>query len=190
MDELIVEALEDGRIVRVSEEYALREGLFILKQVNINRFQTQAPTLNFKEKLAIEHGKNRKSVLDFDVYRKPLNTAKDPIYTDLIENFHWEILKARKIRGLTRKQVARSLSESEDSLKLIENGILPAGNYVLLNKVEQYFKINLRKGVVDFNKPMRNVIDSSLQKNIQNEKPNEFRESTGAILGSDIEIID
>jgi len=114
----IVEAIHDGKIIKVYEDDAIREGLFILKK--------------HEDKLA-----------DF---RKPLRWKSNNIAAELKENFHWDIVRKRKDRGLGRKQVASAIGCSENDLKSLENGILPSNDFVLINRLEQYFKINLRKG--------------------------------------------
>lgn len=194
----IVEAIEDGRLVRVSEEYAKKEGLFILKRPAIESYQQRSAVssqiLSYKEKMDIEHGKRRKSVLDLDRYRRPLNANKEGVYSDLIDNFHWEIQKARRIRGLSRKHVSNSLAEPEDDIKMIENGVLPSGNYVLLNKMEKHFGLNLRKGA-SFNESMRDYVEKpavniGMPKQSSQIKKEEKREEPKSSIFGDIEIIE
>src|SRR3989338_4803260 len=45
-----VDAIEEGKIVRVSEEYAKQEGLFILKKVEQSPISPQATTPSWKRK--------------------------------------------------------------------------------------------------------------------------------------------
>ncbi len=190
----IVEAIEDGRLVRVSEEYAKKEGLFILKRPMIQSYQQRSaistPKISYQDKLEMEYGRRRKSVLDLDRYRRPLNAKKEGVYFDLIDNFHWEIQKARKIRGLSRKQISSTLGESEEDIKMIENGVLPRGNYVLLNKMEKHFGLKLRRGDVDFNKSMRDYVEKPVVNvDIPKEEIKKEEKKEDKILG-EIEIID
>ncbi len=64
---------------------------------------------------------------------------------DLIHNFHWNIMRARRARHISREQFARDLGESETVVKMIEQGVLPEDDNRIISKVESYLGINLRK---------------------------------------------
>ena len=70
---------------------------------------------------------------------------KNEIVGSLVDNFHWVLISRRKQLNITRKQLAQSISVPEEDIKALENGILPHSDYVLISKLENYFKINLRK---------------------------------------------
>ncbi len=63
---------------------------------------------------------------------------------DLIHNFHWNIMRARRARHISREQFARDLGESEVVVKMIEQGVLPEDDNRIIRKVESYLGINLR----------------------------------------------
>ena len=67
---------------------------------------------------------------------KPLN---------LVDNFHWYVFMARRKKKLTRHEVAKLLGESETAIKMIENKELPDDSLGLINKLEQFFGIKLKK---------------------------------------------
>jgi transcriptional regulator with XRE-family HTH domain len=64
----------------------------------------------------------------------------------LIPNFHWTIQQIRRTRRITREQLAKGIGESEATIRMVEQGILPNGDYKIINKIETYLKVNLRKG--------------------------------------------
>lgn len=150
-----VEAIEDGRIVKVSERYAKQEGLMILRRQEKFEPDKSKDPGQINQYVAKEDPVRRRGrePLNLDRYRKPLDYKKNNIVADLKDNFHWEISKARKVRMLTRKQLADVLQTSEEAIKMIENGILPANDFVLVSKLEKYFGFNLRKSGMDYNKP-------------------------------------
>ena len=134
---------------------------------------------------------DRKVYAEIDKYRRPLRN-KDEIRASLIDNFHWTLQSKRKQLNLTRRQVANSISSSEEDIKQLENGVLPAHDYILINKLEDYYHINLRKD------PNAKVNLSTLG-SIKREKPNflahankDNKERADTIIGDskDIEIID
>lgn len=178
-----VEALEDGKIVRVSEDYAKREGLFILRKDVVEK-KEEEPQPTFR--LGSQRKKPKEeSKLLFDDFRKPLNWRKHQVISELIDNFHWEILKARKARGETRKQTAQAVGVSENDIKMLENGLLPSNDFVLINKVQNYFGINLRKDKKDFSNEARRLVKYDDKKAGMAGKSGDE-----SILGKDIEIDD
>jgi len=149
----VVDAIEDGRIVRVSEEYAKREGLLILRKP----MEEVKQTISGKREDSV---RKNKGFIGMEDLRKPLSTKNDEILKELKDNFHWTLVQKRKGRLLTRKKVADALGESEVNIKMIENGVLPADNFILINKLEGYYGISLRKNKVTENKaPLRQIID-------------------------------
>ncbi|MDP1696147.1 MAG: hypothetical protein Q8L29_04505 [archaeon] len=150
---IFVEAIEEGKIVKVTEDYAKREGLLIIRKQNDTVVYDYAPE---KKETFTRKNEDKRLRKDFTLnkMRKPLNYYKNNIVNDLIDNFHWEIIKARKIKNVTRKQVAQSINESEETVKMIENGILQEDNYILVNKIQSYFGINLRKDGKNFTAPL------------------------------------
>ncbi len=182
----IVEAIDEGRIVRVSEDYARREVLLILrKPVQMSLGEKHA---QMKAKQEAEE----KLAYGLDRFRKQLRYKQNDIIGSLVDHFHWEISAHRKMKGLTRKQVANSLGCNENSLKLLENGILPSNDYILINKLEKFFGINLRKDGQSYHVSMRELALSSSPVPVREEKKDEKTKKIDAekLLGSDIEVID
>jgi ribosome-binding protein aMBF1 (putative translation factor) len=69
--------------------------------------------------------------------------AKQP--SDLIDNFHWTIQRIRRNRKITREQFSKGIGEPESTVRMIEQGILPDNNYKIINKIESYLGVSLRK---------------------------------------------
>lgn len=63
---------------------------------------------------------------------------------DLVDNFHWIIMRVRRIKGLTQKQLAEMIGESEAAIKMAEQGIVPEG-YKLFDKFERFLGVKLVK---------------------------------------------
>jgi len=77
-------------------------------------------------------------------YEKFVSLEKKP-RLNLVDNFHWVIMRARRLKKITQEQLARELSESEVAIKMAEQGILPEDDYRLVNKLESFLGIKLRK---------------------------------------------
>jgi ribosome-binding protein aMBF1 (putative translation factor) len=74
---------------------------------------------------------------------------------DLVENFHWVLMRVRRMKGLTQAQFAEKIGESEAAIKLAEQGIVPEG-YELMDKFEKFFEIKLiEKRDPEFSPPQK-----------------------------------
>jgi ribosome-binding protein aMBF1 (putative translation factor) len=97
---------------------------------------------NEKPNYLINQETNLRLLVDKNYSEKIRATTKPR--SDLVNNFHWIIMRARRNRKLTQKQLADLLGEPEAAIKLAEEGILPGDNKIL-NKIENFLKIDLSK---------------------------------------------
>jgi len=132
MTDAFVEALEEGKIVRVSREYALREGLIVVKKKHNDLGFSAYP----EEAQALGQSRNVEA-------QKPYYLKND-VLAGLKENFNWELQKQRKLRNLTRRQLANLSSVSEQDIITLERGQIPQ-NLIALSKLETFYNISLRK---------------------------------------------
>ena len=151
-EEKIVDAIEEGKIVRVSEAYAIREGLPILRKKTAGFLPEQGKKKEEEE-----------ARLMMDDYRKPLKWGENKVVKDLVINFNWYVSRERRKRNLSRKQLAEAIGEQEKAITMIENGILPRDDFVLVNKIEEKFGISLRKNK-DFSQEMRKLVEEPAEK--------------------------
>jgi ribosome-binding protein aMBF1 (putative translation factor) len=157
----MVDAIKDGKIVRVQKSYAKREGLLILGKPK--EIKEEVP--NYSKSKPVEE----KRML-LDDYRRPLKWAQNQVVKELITNFNWEISKARRNRNWSRRQLADAINEKEDVVKMLENGILPKDDFVLINKIQDVLKINIRKDKTDFSQPLRSRLDVNWKERIKEKR--------------------
>ncbi|MFH1327105.1 MAG: hypothetical protein ABIH59_03190 [archaeon] len=72
---------------------------------------------------------------------KPVNETN----INLINNFHWVIMRARRMKKITQAQLARELFESQAAIEMAEKGILPEDGYQLVRKLENFLGIRILK---------------------------------------------
>jgi ribosome-binding protein aMBF1 (putative translation factor) len=84
-----------------------------------------------------------KEIIDRN-FEKTASKGEKP-RSDLVDNFHWVLMRARRLKKLTIKDLAKELSESEVALKMAEQGSLPEDDYRLVNKLESFLGIKLVK---------------------------------------------
>lgn len=70
---------------------------------------------------------------------EPINMKPRP---DLVDKFHWVIMRVRRVKGLTQKQLAERIGEPENAVKMAEQGVIPSG-YELIEKLERFLGVKL-----------------------------------------------
>jgi ribosome-binding protein aMBF1 (putative translation factor) len=81
---------------------------------------------NFQKKASLEKGKNA---------------------DDLIENFHWVVMRKRRQLKFSQKELAEKVYEPLSAIEYLEKGVLPIDYLQLIKKVEQVLGIKLMKEV-------------------------------------------
>lgn len=165
--ELFDAVVREG-LVKVCEDCSIRENIHLIKRIDNLKDRESENSKTVYEKLSQMAGidpkehkaqfnqggssKKIKSVEDLRKKKKEdelsfpkLNQVKTEFKDDLIRNYHWSIFKARRARRLTQKQLAELISESEESIKYIERGVLPENYHAFIKKIESALGINLFK---------------------------------------------
>ena len=187
-----VEAIKDGEIIRVPEKVAIMEDLFILRKI-VNQSQQSS-----QNNVPVASGvKQRELVSKGSIMSEwrhgKFGVKKNNAMQDLIPNFNWEISRNRKKSNMTRAKLAGMIQSTEENVKMIELGELPADDFVLISRIENVFGINLRKNPAS----IAHVNVADLQKRNEQVKKDTatrsagqmFKDSTG-VTGNDIEILD
>jgi len=117
-----------------------------------------------KKETLINQETNLRLLVDQNYTEKARESAKPR--SDLIDNFHWIIMRVRRSRKLTQKELAEAIGEPEAAIKMAEQGVLPNDNK-LLNKIENYLKIDLSKE----RKKLKEDSSWNFQSNIPRQEP-------------------
>jgi ribosome-binding protein aMBF1 (putative translation factor) len=185
--ENFVEAIEEGKIVKVSESYARLEGLPIIRKPSISKIKEKldSPELPLPQK-----HKDPKSPQIPDLFERKLNWRDDQVINELIQNFHWHISKERKRKNLSRKQLGQLVNEPEENIKMIENGILPNKDFIIVNKIQKALDLNLRKDRKDIDITMHAMLKEQKPSLTEYKAPPKKKESNNSLYGDEIEIIE
>jgi ribosome-binding protein aMBF1 (putative translation factor) len=177
----IYHAISGRGIVKICEDCNRIEQLPIMsKPTDEQILQSKSPrSKSIQDRLKAMRGeidKNRvvgKEVTLRQLIDKKFQAQKPQVPSDLIPNFHWEIQKAKRIKRLTREGFAKGIGESEATVRMIEQGFLPNNDYKIINKIESFLGISLRKqGSSGFpNTERKYVLDNSLISKEEKEMP-------------------
>ncbi len=160
----LVDAIENGEIVKLCEECAISEQVPIIRRPTSFQLNETEKSRTVRERLSRMAGlptvkkahEEIRPKITLDNLRpskdysqiiqekaRKAKTANKPI--DLIDNYNWHIRMARRTRKLSLTQLSAMIGESELILKMIENGETFDDILRIVLKIEQFFKINLRK---------------------------------------------
>jgi ribosome-binding protein aMBF1 (putative translation factor) len=177
----IYHAISNRGIVKICEDCNRIEQLPIMnKPTEEQIIQSKSPrSKSIQERLnAMREGINRNKFVGKEVSLRQLidkkfQAQKPQTPSDLIPNFHWEIQRAKRIKKITREEFAKGIGESEANVRMIEQGILPSNDYKIINKIESFLGINLRKqGTSGFpNTDRKYTLDNSLIAKEEQEMP-------------------
>ncbi|MCF7910476.1 hypothetical protein K9L16_02280 [Candidatus Pacearchaeota archaeon] len=75
-------------------------------------------------------------------------------YDGLVEHYHWKMMRARRLKKITQKELAEKIKEPEEAIKIIELGKLPKGYFRIISKIEREIGVSLM--TPDFREKMQN----------------------------------
>ncbi len=94
--------------------------------------------------------------------KKEVQQLKPQSQPELIDNFHWVVMRTRRLKKLTQGQVAKEIGEPESSIKMIESGVLPENPHTLINKLESFLWIKIKKKKEGEEKPKEITINRDI----------------------------
>ncbi len=128
-------------IVRRPTTFQLKES-----EKNLSIYDRLSKLSGINEELRRNDSKaeiNLRKIVDKN-FESKVSSEKRP-RPDLVDNFHWIIMRVRRLKKLTQKKLAQEISESEVAIKMAERGVLPEDDYRLVNKLESFLGIKIIK---------------------------------------------
>ena len=161
---MLFDAISEKGIVNICKKCASEEDLPIIKKSTFEEYEEKIKlkSLNVYERLtriSDYNSENKKPEKEKTLLKKQETTLKNivdknfeknfkkqaTLRNDLIENFHWIIMRARRLKHITQKQLAKAIAEPEAKIKMAEKGVLPENSQQFINKFENYLGIRLIK---------------------------------------------
>jgi len=144
------DAISESGIVMICSSCNAIEKLPIIKRATTEQIKQSERQQTVREKMAgftgrplITREPTLRDIVDRNYKEKMAKDIKPR--PDLIDNFNWVIMRERRLKHISRDKFAKDLGESETSIRMIESGILPEDDNRLINKIEAYLGIILRK---------------------------------------------
>lgn len=161
--------------VKICERCSLVNGIPIIKRPSPNQLKDSEKPYAVRQRLMRMAHLRPEEKHQLSAYEKlkqledkpELEQPEDLVFK-LVDNFHWVIQTERRRKGLTQKQLAEALQESESAIAMLEKGIVPSKALNLVQAIEQLLKVRLIK------RDFIERIEEEKRKNIlkvENEQP-------------------
>lgn len=148
----LFDAIYDGFMENICERCAIIENIPVIKKPDTDQLKNAEQVTVYKrmkEMSGIPSPDKKESFFVEDKLKQldehPELELPERDKLNLIQHFHWEIMKNRRRKGLSQKQLAENLGESETAIAMLEKAKYPENAEVLIKKLEQFLMIRLRK---------------------------------------------
>lgn len=146
----LVDAVGQEELIKVCNECARKNNLPVIHRATdeemskVHNYYRQ--NFNKNADLAVTKALTaKKSPEDRELENVLRKNIQRGDYPELIDNFHWHIQHARRLKKLSQKQLAEAIAEKEIMIDLAEQGKLTDNREAFVTKLEQYLRVQLRK---------------------------------------------
>jgi ribosome-binding protein aMBF1 (putative translation factor) len=148
----LFDAIYNGKMDYICERCSLIENIPIIKKPDISVLNDRPSNLSVYDRLKKLSGIKDSHSVKTKLKEDRLKAIEDnprlelPLkeQLNLMHNFHWLIMKNRRKKGMSFKQLGEAISESEIALEMLEKGKISSNSEQIIRKLEQFFQINLR----------------------------------------------
>lgn len=160
----LLDAVSENEVIKICPNCSFLENVTMIKK------PTNSQLSNVNRPYHVSERMRRISGISPQVKPQVKEEIRETLSSDkinqlnLVDNFNWLVMMARKDKRLSRKQVADALMEKEDSIKMIENKELGRDSARVIEKLEQFFNIQLRKQGQQEEKIVKETIRERLER--------------------------
>ncbi len=149
----LFDVIYGNEMVKMCERCAILEEIPIIKKPTTSQLKEAEKNYSVYQRLKRMAGLEKKEEKHETILSRIKQLDENPELEmpektntlNLVHNFHWYIMRARRNKGLSQRQLAMLLGESEEAIKMIERGELPGEPEILIKKLEQFFQIRLKE---------------------------------------------
>ncbi len=165
---VLFDAISNEGVVNVCEKCSVQDNIPVIKRPTNFQLKTSVTPYTVYERLSrmaglnpgehkskvtrenYERGRTEKGeeaslrqIVDKGLQKKSQEGREER--DDLVTNFHWVVLRARRLRKLTQEQVAKEIDEPVTAVMSMERGIVPRDRPAIINKLETFFRVRINK---------------------------------------------
>lgn len=149
----LFDAVHNGKIIKICERCSIIENIPVIKKPSASQLKESEKSMRvydrMKRLMGLGQSKSEETFFLRDKLKEldnnPWLERPEEKPLELIDFFYWEIMKTRRRKGLSQKQLANYLGESEKAIQMMEKGNLPENPRILVDKLERFLHIRLRK---------------------------------------------
>jgi ribosome-binding protein aMBF1 (putative translation factor) len=129
---------EGGKVEEVGERMSVRQRLEIMSGVK----RQNEPQIR-----SIQHMGEEIQLKDLveKNFQEKIKKADGKVYSEMVPNFHWIVMRKRRILKLSQEELANKIAESVSSIQALERGVLPSDYLPLVRKVERALGVFIMK---------------------------------------------
>lgn len=151
---ILSEAISSEGIVSVCRKCSHEDGIPVVKRDVA--FQEEKPGVYERlKKISGVEARNEESP-EIKDQNESLRSLVEKNYSDnfkedeemkqqLIRNFHWIIMRTRRMKKLTQAQLAERIGEPETAVNMLERGKVPEKSMRLIDKIENILGIRIKE---------------------------------------------
>lgn len=143
----LFDSVYDGKPSLICERCAIIENLPVIERQRYSQKQPEKQ-LSVFERMKKIAGLNQEKKQETFILKDKLNQLQETPKEkklELIEFYHWELMKARRRKGLTQEQLANAIGESALNIDKLERAVMPENTGQIIRKIEQFLHIRLKK---------------------------------------------
>lgn len=154
---LLMDAISDKGIVKICRKCSVDEDIPLIRKPSIMQLKEPEKKQTVYERLSKVAGikdnvpenrelkKQETSLKEIIDKRFKTRFKETKSHHDLIDNFHWVLMRVRRLRKITPEQLAEKINESPHAIKMAERGVLGEDYLKLIRKLEDYLNVKLIK---------------------------------------------
>lgn len=148
----LFDVIYEGKSGVLCERCAIIENIPLIKKPKDEQIKEAAKPLSVYDRMKAISGVVEVKKFDLSQRIERLSEIEknphltDPVYEkpDMLEHFHWIILRERRKKGLTQERLSEQVGIPVEFIELLEKGNIP-NNVEIIKKLENFFNIALMK---------------------------------------------
>lgn len=149
----LLDAVHLSELIKICPRCARVENIPLVRKPTQEQIEAGMKPSNYRERVRNFHKEDinttleniRKRQEEKNIQNKLVSSRYNSRPENLVDNFNWHIIMARKKIRISRKQLGEAIGESEETIRVLEDKMIPVNGLKVLEKIEQYLGVKLIK---------------------------------------------